>query len=294
MKLGINNIIKPLFSLNQNALNEVNKSGKTIRHYISASEPNDYGQVLDPAKYVDARYRNNPIILFQHGTSDYMTTTSVSEQLKFLIGNNNKLYTEQDKGINYLFAESGFIETSAEAMDIFNLYASNFLHAWSKWFFPIGKVSYDEENNLVVYDTWGIYEYSAVYIPVDGLAVGNETYENAMHAVHTDFAKNMLYGSGIQNRVKHDFGSSNYKNELQEIKDQLTAIIPGLSASEANNIIVDALHKYTNELIPKIKEITQSQNAKLMDFARKADVETIAKNAAAEAIMTFMGKTIKK
>ncbi len=294
MKLGINNIIKPLLSLERNALNEVNKSGKTIRHYISASEPNDYGQVLDPAKYVDKRYRNNPVVLFQHGTSDYMTTTTVSEQLKFLIGNNNKLYTEQNNGINYLFAETGFIEDSAEAMDIFNLYANNFLHAWSKWFFPIGKVSYDDLNNLVIYDTWGIYEYSAVYIPVDGLAVGNETYENAMHDVHTDFAKNMLYGSGIQNRVKNDFAGSNYKNELQDLKNQITAISTGITPDEVNSIIVDAFQKYTNELIPKIKDISQTQNAKLMDFARKSDVETIAKNAAAEAIMTFMGRTIKK
>lgn len=293
MKLGINNIIKPLFSLNQNALNEVNQSGKTIRHYISASEPNDYGQVLDPAKYVDKRYRNNPVVLFQHGTSDYMTTTSVSEQLKFLIGNNNKLYTEQVNGVNYLFAETAIDEDSEEAMDIFRLYAKKFLHAWSKWFFPIGKVSYDETNNHIIYDTWGIYEYSAVYIPVDGLAVGNETYENAMHEVHSDFAKNMLYGTGLQNRVKQDFNASDFKHELQLLKNEISAIQPGVTHAEVNSLLVEVFNKYTNELIPKIKEIHNSVNGKLIDFALKADVETTAKNAAAEIIMAFMGKTIK-
>ena len=160
--------IRPLFSLLRNSVQEIDEQKKTITHYISCGEPNDYRQVLTPAGYDDTRFRKNPIVLFQHGLNDFFSTTPARTQLDFVLGRNTKISMEG----NYLKAETEFRtdENAAFASDVYNLYKLGFLNGWSKWFFPVSepRTGGNGSDGYTYYDKWGIYEYSAVFVPVDG------------------------------------------------------------------------------------------------------------------------------
>lgn len=281
----------PQISLFRNAFIETDDSKKLIRHYISSNQVNDYRQLLDPKKYEDQMYRLNPIVLFEHGGSGFFGSASVSDSLKYKIGKNNKCWVEEANGIVYLAGETEFRNDSEEAMDIFNLYKNGFMNAWSKFIKPIGKPKWDDENNMIIYDTWTQREYSAVDLPVDGFAVGSDTYENAISLCKTSMLKHRLSSRAIGYKMMNDFRTSDESQKIAELENKINSINPGITKDEAAQMINGLLNQYTETLVPKLTEMINSQSNKLRDLTR--DVEATARNACAEFIGQFMGKLPK-
>lgn len=280
----------PQISLFRHAIMETDDTKRLIRHFISSNQVNDYRQLLDPKKYEDKMYRLNPIVLFEHGGSGYFGAASVSESLKYKLGKNNKCWVEEENNIVYLAGETEFRDTP-EAIDIFNMYKGGFMNAWSKFIKPIGKPKWDDENNMIIYDTWTQREYSAVDLPVDGFAVGSDTYENAMSILKSDMMKNRLTNRAITVKMRNDFNNSSEFQKIAEIESKLNSLNPGITKDEAEQLINSTLNQYTETLVPKLKDMLNSQSKQLRDLTR--DVETTARNACAEFIAGFMGKLPK-
>lgn len=280
----------PQISLFRHSIIETDDVKRIIKHFISSNQVNDYRQLLDPKKYEDKMYRLNPIVLFEHGGSGFFGAASVSESLNYKIGKNNKCWVEEDGGIVYLAGETEF-RTNQEAVDIFNMYKGGFMNAWSKFIKPIGKPKWDDENNMIIYDTWTQREYSAVDLPVDGFAVGSETYENALSLVKSEMMKHRLTNRAIDVSVRRDFKMSPESQKITEIENKLNSFNPGISKEEAMQMINGLMNAYTETLVPKLAEMLNSQNKQLRDLTR--DVEATARNACAEFIGSFMGKLPK-
>lgn len=266
---------------------ETDDAKHIIRHYVSSDQVNDYRQLLYPNKYEDKMFRLNPIVLFEHGGAGFFGASSVAESLKYKIGKNNKVFTEKDGDINYLGGETEFRNDLDEAQDIYNLYKNGFMNAWSKFIKPIGKPKWDDEQNMILYDTWTMREYSAVDLPVDGFAVGSETYENAMSMVKSSMLKHRLTNNAVSGQVINDFHQSPVMAELEELRNKVNSVSPGISKEDVHAIINELLNNYTNTLVPKIKELMTKNSNKLSDLTR--DVQTTARNAAAKVIAEFMG-----
>ncbi len=277
-------LIRPLFSLFQNSVQQINDQKKTITHYISGGEPNDYGQVLNPNGYDDSRYRKNPIVLFQHGLSDLFVTTPARIQLDFILGKNSLISADG----NYLKAETEFRSDSKSdfAGDVYNLYSLGFLNGWSKWFYPISEPR--AENGLVYYDKWGIYEYSAVFIPVDGDATTKEAnYLNALESVKSEFMKKYFMHSLMNNRIAGDNEQSNFINELQSIKNEIKLLEGKDYENEFKKISGESIEKYHKMIMPKLEHFAGSIK-QLNDL--RDNLEALVEKAVLKSVKSIMGK----
>ncbi len=248
-------LIRPLFSLFQNSVQEINEQKRTVSHYISGGEPNDYGQVLKPEGYDDSRYRKNPIVLFQHGLSDLFITTPARIQLDFVLGKNTKIQVDG----NYLRAETEFRDDDKSdfAHDVYNLYRLGFLNGWSKWFYPVSEPR--AENGYVYYDKWGIYEYSAVFVPVDGDSTTQETnFLNALESVKSDTMKKYFMHSIMNRKTAGEDDSLNLMGELQNIKNELRSLGTAGYENEFRAIAEETIEQYHKMIMPKLEHFAGS------------------------------------
>lgn len=277
-------LIRPLFSLFENSLQEINDGKKTITHYISGGEPNDYGQVLNPGGYDDSRYRKNPIVLFQHGLNDLFATTPARLQLDFVIGKNS--FVKSDG--NYLKAETEFrSDDKADfASDIYNLYKLGFLKGWSKWFYPISEPR--AENGLIYYDKWGIYEYSSVFIPVDADATTNEsTLLNAFESVKSDSMKKYIMHSLTNNHLAGDEDSVKFLNEIRSLKNEIESLKQNVNSAEMNKIATESIEKYHKLIMPKLEDFSGSIK-QLNDL--RCNLEALVNSAVNESLNKAIGR----
>lgn len=289
----------PLFSLyqdpQQNAFVEINKESRIVKHRISSDKKNRYGQILPVKGYDDNSYRRNPVVLFNHGFIDMFSTTPAKNQLEFLVANNKSLSIDGE----FLVAETVFIPEGQNpvADDVFRLYEANFLHAWSKWFFPIGEPEYNSELDAVIYKNWGIHEYSPVFIPVDDEATGNET--NRMHAlslvkspqlktaINTQGAK-----QGTMHLLNHDEDIETLKNSLNDLKTELDSLKNKDNSEEINKILQNAFKRYNELITPKLEAFKNKfQNAELLDPAKlNAAVQAEVEKHFVKLVRTLQGK----
>jgi hypothetical protein len=277
-------IIRPLFSLFENSVQQINDGKKTVTHYISGGEPNDYGQVLNPNGYDDSRYRKNPIVLFQHGLNDLFVTTPARVQLDFILGKNSFISVEG----NYLKAETEFRsdDKSDFASDVFNLYKLGFLKGWSKWFYPISEPR--AENGLMYYDKWGIYEYSSVFIPVDEDATTRETsLLNAFESVRSEPMKKYFMHSLVSQKTGDDDDAVKFINEIKNIKDEINKLKDNDSKNELGKIADESIEKYHKIIMPRLEHFAGSIK-QLNDF--RCNLEALVENAVKNSLKTALGK----
>lgn len=285
-------LIRPLFSLFQNSLKEINENKKTVTHYISCGEPNDYSQVLNPAGYDDSRYRKNPIVLFQHGLNDMFSSTPAKLQLDFVLGKNTSITTEG----NFLKAETEFRndDNSGFASDVFNLYRLGFLNGWSKWFYPINEPRYDSANGNTYYDKWGIYEYSAVFVPVDGEAVtGEVNYLNALESVKSDSMKKYFLHAILGSGIAAESGAQKYLEEINSLRREINIIKDTNSSSNTNeinelkNYTQSSIEKYHKLIMPRLEHFAGSIK-QLNDL--RCNLGAIIESAVKQSLRNITGK----
>lgn len=281
-------LIRPLFSIYKNAATVTDDSRKTVTHYISGGEANDYGQVLDPAGYDDSRYRKNPIVLFQHGLNDMFSSTPAKLQLDFVIGRNTYIKTDN----NMLIAETEFRtdDNSNFADDVFNLYRLGFLNGWSKWFYPISEPRYGSEqgDNKVYYDKWGIYEYSAVFIPVDAEAVTAEVnYLNALDSVRSSEMKTYFMHSLLNSKTASDNDTASFINELHAVKAELQKASSRNFEEEINNLTNERIEKYHRLIFPKLEDFAKGLK-ELSDL--RCNLEALVESAVKNSLNNLSGK----
>lgn len=277
-------LIRPLFSLFQNSAHQINEQKRTVTHYISGGEPNDYGQVLNPAGYDDQRYRKNPIVLFQHGLCDMFNTTPARVQLDFVLGKNTAISVDG----NYLKAETEFRDDDKSdfARDVYNLYRLGFLNGWSKWFYPISEPR--AENGYVYYDKWGIYEYSAVFVPVDGDSTTQETnFLNALESVKSESMKKYFMHSLITGRAGAENDSLNLLSELQNIKSEIRSLDSAEHENEFKALAGESIEKYHKLIMPKLEHFADSIK-QLNDLGN--NLVALVEKAVKRSVDSIMGK----
>jgi hypothetical protein len=279
----------PPISMYQNSVVlDMDDTKYMIRHYVCSDQVNDYRQLLFPNKYVDEMYRKNPKVLYNHGGSGWFGGSSVKDLLEYTIAKNEKLSVAKENGVTYLLAETQFDSGSETAMSIYRLYKNGFMSAWSKYFKPIGKAKWDDENNMVVYDTWTMREYSAVDLPVDGFAVGTETYENALSLITSPLVKESIHRNALTTTINNQFLNSNLMHDIQELRDLVNSKKPDTDyRAEMNKLF----KSFADELIPKLSEMAKTQNS-LIDLMQKnkTDIAAIAEEACFNTFKKLMGK----
>jgi hypothetical protein len=251
-----------------------------------SGEANDYGQVLDPAGYDDSRYRKNPIVLFQHGLSDMFSTTPAKLQLDFVLGRNISIRAEG----GYLKAETEFRsdDGSGFAADVYNLYKLGFLNGWSKWFFPISEPRYDSATGNVYYDKWGIYEYSSVFVPVDGDATTQEAnYLNALDEIKSVPMRSYFIHSLFNNRITNDNETSGLLKELGGIRNEIKLMSGRDNESESRKIADESINKYHKLIMPKLESFAQSIK-ELNDL--RFNLEALVSGAVERSLRSITGK----
>lgn len=291
------NTPRPYLSLYEHAIIGADDSKKMIKHFISSSAVNFYRQILDSKKYNDARFRKNPQVLYMHGDLGFFGQRSLKDDINLTIAKNNRVWVEEDGEINYLAAETEFDQGSEPAMDIYRLFAGGFMKAWSKYWFPIDKVTFDDDTNIYTAGSWGQHEYSAVKVGADAGAVGSETYDNALALVKSPLMKHSLFSSALDNTIQGDFKNSpDIRQLLDNVKAELQELIPaaGPNSEAVDKLIADAFSKFNGILTPKLSELVNSHN-KLIDLMQKlnykrADIEAIVDERVVHAVKAFMGK----
>jgi len=289
-------IERPLLSLFKHVATDINAAKKLVRHYISSNEKNAYDQILPVTGYVDEKYRKNPIVLLNHGFSDTFTTTPAKDQIDFILGNNQALAVNGD----YLEAETIFRDGGV-ADEVFELLKAGFLHAWSKWFFPLSEPRYDSTADAIVYDKWGIREYSQVPIGVDSEAVGNEAhYLHALSLVKSPHLKSLIEHGAMKHAVAIDPETIKLQNSLTQLQADFTNIQTELNAlkntdhtKDMHSAIQLYLTNFQNILTPKLEAFANSINKlhSLSDPAqRTAEVQAIVNEQFYELVAQTMGK----
>ncbi len=274
---------KPLFSIFQNQLIEMDDAKCTCVHSISSNEKNAYGQILPVTGYDDTRFRKSPMVLLNHGMDIWRRPSNPKDELKYNLGINQKLFVNGD----FLNAITEFNPKNDVAMDSYNWLKAGYINSWSKYFFPISKPVIDMENDTVTYNQWGIYEYSLVPIGVDSGAVGNET--NMLHALDmtkSSIMKNYLNNGFFNNEIKKEV--KDFTKDIQELKleiDDLTK--KTIDKKKINELINDKILNYNKLIIPKITEIASKYNS-LLDG--KHDLSAIVEKEVLNVIKKLQGK----
>lgn len=254
---------------------EINDKDKTVTHIISSGDSNRYGQVLPIAGFDENDYRKNPVVMFQHGTSDMVVTTPARDQLEFVVGSNEWL---KPKDGNYLLAKTKF-RNSALASDIYEAYKNGFLNAWSKYWFPISEPIY--KDGFLTVDQWGIYEYSAVIIPVDANAVTDlDTTRNFLSSASSPILKNFLTKNLVDGatNLEIDILLKPLRDELNELKEMnkrsgenLTETLNKLK-KEIEDRNFESLKLYNKKLSETLPEIV---GAKVVDAINKTGMNNL-------------------
>ena len=267
---------------------EIDKSKKTITHYISSSDSNRYGQVLPVNGFDETEYRKNPLVYFNHGADDVLGTLTAQQKLEFLIGKN--LWTKVDKE-NYLMVKTEFRSDKSNdfAMDVFDLNVSGDLNSWSKYWYPISE-PYMKDGFMKV-DSWGIYEYSSVFIPVDSNAVNDLSInKNMLEMVHSDRMKNFLSKNVVDKTVDIN---------LQELIKSLQQEINSIKESNKNNLTIDEvdkkISKYITQYNSTLKEnllgiVGDSVASSIIEKLQLNKLEEVIEAKVVGAIRTITGK----
>lgn len=264
---------------------EMNDKEKSITHYISSGDSNRYGQILPIEGFQENEYRKNPIVMFQHGTSDMFVTTPAKEQLDFLIGKN--LWTKPDG--NYLLVKTQFADTEL-ANDIYMLNKGGFLNAWSKYWYPISDPEY--KDGFLHVAEWGIYEYSSVLVPVDSNAVNDlDVNKNMLSMVHSDKMKNFLVKNTVEKTVEVNLQEliKPLQEEINLVKESAKNNNENLK-KEIDHKILNSIKVYNKTLLDTVPGIVGD---KIVDAFNKNGLNNIdnkIKTIVAGAIKDVMGR----
>jgi len=158
-----------MFSVQEKAVTKGLQYGQ-IRHWISTTAIDTYGEVMLPKGAETKYYKKNPMVLWSH---DYREPENV-------MGRNIEM-DAYDKGIVSL---TQFAMTEPKASQVYRLYQGDYLRAWSVGFIPLKgkKPNGDKESGKSViiigsrpdptkvsyiHTKWRLLEYSAVAVPAN-------------------------------------------------------------------------------------------------------------------------------
>jgi uncharacterized protein len=135
-------------------IKEVNEQNYTIRAIISSGQPDRQGEIVDQASWNLEEYKKNPVVLWAHDHSQ----PSIGKAIEIFVNTDGMLEAE----IQFAVKEYAFAET------IFKLYTGGYMCAFS-----VGFVSdnYDEANGFRILKNNTLYEFSAVNVGADALAL---------------------------------------------------------------------------------------------------------------------------
>lgn len=280
-------LTSPLREIFQNVYSETDKSKKTITHYITSGDPNRYNQVCSISGYDDTDYRKDPIVLFNHGDADILGTLPAVNVLDFLIARNQWVV-----GDGNLLKVKTEMRNSDLANELFELYDNKFLNSWSKHFFPISAPR--EYDGKVYYDSWGMYEYSACFIPVDNNATTLGTsLENMARLVKSPLLRNAVDNLLIKNKIETDADTQKLINEIKTINEAFESFKNDFSQyktnaeKEKNESIKNAINQYNQIMSKKILEIVGNVNS-IADTVK--NMPQLVTNCVAGAIRKAQGK----
>lgn len=279
---------------------EINDKDKTITHIISSGDSNRYGQVLPIDGFNENEYRKNPIVMFQHGTNDMFTTTPARDQLEFIIGSNEWL---KPKNENYLMAKTKF-RSGDLASDIYEGYKNGWLNAWSKYWFPISEPIY--KDGFLTVEEWGIYEYSAVFVPVDSNAVTDlDVTKNFLSSARSQILKNVLSKNAVDKTMELEIDKiiQPFKNELDLLKKEIDQLSnEAKNTGDENKKLINQLKKdiegstfetlkqYNKKLSETIPEIVGDKIVDSLNKIGLNNFDSIIDNRIAGAIRKITGR----
>jgi phage head maturation protease len=222
-----------------NAAQRIDEKEKSIVHYITTSEKNRMNQVINPDGMDESKYKNNPVVLWMHGS----ILANTQDDLPIA-----RSAWRQREG-NGITAKTIFSDLPL-SRDIFYLNMEGFLNAWSIGFMPINGVRKDQNENTIYIDNWELLEYSSVAIPANASALNN-----MFEVIKTDELKNSL---------TEMFAVEIFKTEIEEIKNKFAAA-NGISAEEFGKMKNDfiSIERYENDVRlakEKMLEVINSLN----------------------------------
>jgi hypothetical protein len=148
-------------------VDDVDRDARTVVAKINTQALDRYRSVILPEGGRFENYRKNPLVLFNHGGGfggGSADALPIGRNL-WIKGNKKELIAKTE------FLPLGKLELADK---VFDLYAEEFLHAWSISFDPMeaGRPTPEEIKKRtelaeceVIYREWDLLEYSAVTIP---------------------------------------------------------------------------------------------------------------------------------
>lgn len=136
------------------------QSSMTVRHVITTGTLNRNGQKVIQAGGDLSEYRKNPIVLFNHDSSEPAIGRSLGQDF--------------ERKLDRWVAETEFAPTEF-GRELWALYSGGFMNSWSIGFKPTVDPEYerdkDGELSAIVFPKWALWEYSAVPMPANPDAV---------------------------------------------------------------------------------------------------------------------------
>lgn len=263
---------------------EMNDKDRTIKHYISSGDSNRYGQILPIEGFQENDYRKNPIVMFQHGTSDFFTTTPAMDQLEFVIGSNLLMHKES----NYLLGTTKFRKGDV-ADDVYEGYKMGWLNAWSKYWYPISEPEF--KDGFLTVNQWGIFEYSSVLIPVDANAVTDlDANKNMLSIVKSQVMKNMLSKNILDKSVDVEIEKliQPLKDQINSLKDEHEKYKKEVS-KEINDQIFNSIKLYNKQLSETLPGIVGDKIITQLNKIGINNLDNVIDNKVAGAIRKVTG-----
>jgi len=243
---------------------EFSEKDRTIIHYISTKNADEFGEVLEPKGMDDSRFK---AVLWSHSLGLSLLDDRIPPPSELVIG--RSLWRKTDE--TGVIAKTEFANTPL-GNDVMRFNAEGYINSWSVGWKPKGAKQPDVKKGITVYPKWYLYEYSSVIIPANPDAI-NLMLKDAT----SDGMKNILKRENEISIIKNEMKScsssvellikelnkakgefSVIRNELDEIKNKMEKNFSILSGAEGSNhtIVITRETKTSliNEAINKVFE----------------------------------------
>jgi hypothetical protein len=213
---------------------EFSEKDRTIIHYISTKNADEFGEVLEPGGMDDSRFK---AVLWSHSLGRNLLDDRIPPPSELVIG--KSLWRRADE--NGVMAKTEFADTPL-GNDVMRFNAEGYINSWSVGWKPKGAKLADKSTGITFYPKWYLYEYSSVILPANPDAV-NLMMKDAK-------------SDGMKNLLKHDNDILLIKNEINCFNSRLEKMIGDFEDSKqeiANlkNVLDEIKNKMKTSVISK-------------------------------------------
>lgn len=178
------------------------KEERAIVHYISTSDKDWGGDIVNPKGMDDSEYSKSPTVFYNH-KYDLPIAKSLWRKV-------------DDKGV---LAKTQFSKKSLFADDIYGLHEEGIINTWSIGWQPKmengrvkkGALEYDDEKGILHINEWDLVEYSSAPL--------------AMNPNALDQIKTMVKSIEAKNIVKDMEAIVDVKKSIEEQKEELKKVL---------------------------------------------------------------------